>query len=219
VKERGGTAIVQDPDDAAQSDMPRNALAYTTADHVAPAAALGALIGRLAAEPAHHVIRPISRELELEVEIAMEADGLQRGSLSLGPSTRFTCPECHGVLARVQQPGILRFRCHTGHAYALDSLLAATTESVESALWSALRAVEESALLLREAATHAEAHDTDDAEHDARAVDPRFERTAREAEERAELIRRAVLRHQVLSLAAVRSMEHIAADDVPPRAD
>ena len=221
VKERGGTAVVQDPDDAAQSDMPRNALAYTAADHIAPAAALGALLGRLAAEQAADVDEPASRELELEVEIAMEADAVRRGSLSLGPSTHYTCPECHGVLARVKQPGIPRFRCHTGHAYALDSLQAAITESVERALWSALRAVEESVLLLREAAAHATgARDDAGAAGQRNAtLDPGFERKAREAQERAEFIRQAVLRHHALSLAAVRSMEHSTPDDVPARAD
>jgi two-component system, chemotaxis family, protein-glutamate methylesterase/glutaminase len=119
VHERGGTTVVQDLDDAAHPDMPRNALAYTAADHVAPASALGPLLGRLAAEPSADVVRPESRELELEVEIALEADALKRGSLTLGPSMPYRCPACHGVLARVEQPGVPRFRCQAGHAYAL----------------------------------------------------------------------------------------------------
>jgi signal transduction histidine kinase len=44
VKEMGGTAVVQDPDDALHPDMPRNALAGTTVDHVVPAGELGALL-------------------------------------------------------------------------------------------------------------------------------------------------------------------------------
>ena len=50
VKELGGTTVVQDPDDALHPDMPRNALAATTVDHVVPAGALGELLGRLVAE-------------------------------------------------------------------------------------------------------------------------------------------------------------------------
>ena len=182
VKERGGTTVVQDPDDAAHPDMPRNALAYTAADHVTPASALGPLLGRLALEPAPLVDRPTSPELELEVEIAMEADALKHGSLT--PSS--------------------------------------ITQSVERAMWNALRAVEESVVLLREAALRASQVHGDDAggaDRGVHTLDPRFERQTREAEERVKLIRQAVLQHQALSLAAVRSIERTAADDVPVRAD
>ena len=206
VKEHGGTAVVQDPDDAAQPDMPRNALAYTTADHVVPAAGLGPLLGRLVGEEALD-IGPISREREAQT--AMGADALDRGAPTFGTSTLYTCPECHGVLVRVEQQGIPRYRCRTGHVYALDSLLASITESAESALWSALRAVEESALLLREAAAHGSG--ASEGAAGGGETDSRFEQKAREAQERAELIRHAVLGHQPLSLAAVRSVER---DDV-----
>jgi two-component system chemotaxis response regulator CheB len=50
VKQLGGTTVVQDPDDALHPDMPRNALAATTVDHVATAAELGELLGQLVAE-------------------------------------------------------------------------------------------------------------------------------------------------------------------------
>ena len=50
VKELGGTTVVQDPDDALHPDMPRNALAGTTVDHVVPVGELGELLGRLVAE-------------------------------------------------------------------------------------------------------------------------------------------------------------------------
>jgi two-component system chemotaxis response regulator CheB len=202
VEERGGIAVVQDPDDAAHPDMPRNALAYTAADHVVPVREMGALLARLVAESAATAARPVSPTLELEVKIAMEANALQEGLLTLGPATPYTCPECHGVLVRVGQGGIPRFRCHTGHAFALDSLLASTTESVEETLWSALRAIEETVLLLREAAWRE--HGSSTGAHDARLAS-RFEQKACEAEARAALIRQAVLRHQALSLATVRA--------------
>jgi two-component system chemotaxis response regulator CheB len=182
--------------------MPRNALAYTAADHVVPVREIGALLARLVAESAATAARPVSPTLELEVKIAMEANALQEGLLTLGPATPYTCPECHGVLVRVGQGGIPRFRCHTGHAFALDSLLASTTESVEETLWSALRAIEETVLLLREAAQRE--HGSSTGAHDARLAS-RFEQKACEAEARAALIRQAVLRHQALSLATVRA--------------
>ncbi|MFL5619661.1 MAG: chemotaxis protein CheB [Gemmatimonadaceae bacterium] len=218
VKERGGTTVVQDPGDAAQPDMPRNALEHTVADHVVPCAQLGPLLTRLVAERVQHSDAPVSPALALEVKIAMEANALRNGVMSLGPTTPYTCPDCHGVLVRVDQGGIPRFRCHTGHAYALDSLLAAITESVESALWNALRSVEESILLLREAAVR-ERGAKKGAENGARkgagngsngdgAIDPRFAQKMREAQARAELVREAVLRHQALSLDVVRAISH-----------
>jgi two-component system, chemotaxis family, protein-glutamate methylesterase/glutaminase len=210
VKQRGGTTVVQDPGDAAQPDMPRNALEHTAADHVVPCAQLGPLLSRLVAERAHDFDPPVSPALALEVKIAMEANALRHGVMSLGPTTPYTCPDCHGVLLRVDQGGIPRFRCHTGHAYALDSLLSAMTESVESALWSALRSVEESILLLREAAVRERgvengANGANGANGDG-AIDPRFAQKMHEAQARAELIREAVLRHQALSLDVVRSI-------------
>jgi len=205
VKERGGVTIVQDPHEASHPDMPRNALEYTTADHVVRARQIAPLLIRLVTErsqSAAHPVRP-TPELELEVQIAMEANALEQGVLSLGPPTPYTCPECHGVLGRVEQGGIPRFRCHTGHAFSLDSLLASVTESVEETLWSALRAVEETVLLLREAAERS----------GNRAPDPRFTQKAEEAQQRANLIRQAVLRHQALSLATIRGEVRAAGDD------
>jgi two-component system chemotaxis response regulator CheB len=210
VKERGGVAVVQDPEDAAHPDMPRNALAYTTADHVVSAAALAPLLACLAGEAAVADTARRSPELELEVQIAMADNALRSGVMKLGPPSPYSCPECHGVLLRVDEAGVPRFRCHTGHAYSLDSLLAGVTESVEETLWSALRAVEESVLLLREAADRLAAGAEPGAE---RRPDPGFEQRAREAEARAELIRQAVLRQQTLSLASVRAQTPASSGD------
>jgi two-component system chemotaxis response regulator CheB len=201
VRERGGTTVVQDPDDAVHADMPRNALEYTVADHVVPARELGPLLVRLAGEPVPSREAPVSPALELEVKIALEADALGDGVMSLGPTTPYSCPECHGVLVRVPEGRIPRFRCHTGHAYVLDSLLASTSESVEKALWSALRAVEETVLLLRDASRR----ETENGARDGKSVlASRFEQKACEAEARAELIRQALMRHESLSLETVR---------------
>jgi two-component system chemotaxis response regulator CheB len=209
VKDRGGTAIVQDPDDARHPDMPRNALHYTAADHVVRARELAPLLVRLTKEPASAAeSAPASPELELEVRIAMEDHALQHGVMHLGPVSPYTCPECHGVLVRVTNGGVPRFRCHTGHAFSLDSLLASLTETVEQTLWNALRAVEESIILLREASGRRSGGEGADPD---RRIDPRFEQKAREAESRAELIRQAVLRHQALSLESIRAIGEVAA--------
>ncbi|HEV2354645.1 MAG TPA: hypothetical protein VGR89_10395 [Puia sp.] len=45
-----------------------------------------------------------------------------------------------------------RFRCHTGHAYTENELLAAQGREVEKTLWVALRALEEKKTLLEKIA-------------------------------------------------------------------
>jgi len=216
VKERGGITVVQDPGDATNPDMPRNALRYTVADHVVRAADLGPLLARLVDEPAPPAVGPAPRELDLEVKIAMHANALEAGVMTLGPPTPYTCPECHGVLARIEQEGVPRFRCHTGHAFSLDSLLASITEKAEEALWSALRAVEETTLLLDEVARGGQngAAPVDGA--GVGPADPRFLEKAREARDRATLIREAVLRHQVLSLDSIRASRASISAATPP---
>src|SRR3712207_8151045 len=46
------------------------------------------------------------------------------GVLKLGGPSNYACPECHGVLLQLKEENRIRFRCHTGHAYSLESLIA-----------------------------------------------------------------------------------------------
>ena len=50
---------------------------------------------------------------------------------------------------------VLEFRCRVGHAYSAESLHADHADSVERALWAALRALEENAALVRRLADRA----------------------------------------------------------------
>ena len=45
----------------------------------------------------------------------------------------FTCPECGGSLWQVDEPDLLRFRCHVGHAYNAEVLLSEQGEALEAA--------------------------------------------------------------------------------------
>jgi two-component system chemotaxis response regulator CheB len=64
----------------------------------------------------------------------------------------FICPDCGGALWERTEEGAKKFRCRIGHAYSPESLLDAENESVESALWSAVRSLEESAAIARRVA-------------------------------------------------------------------
>ena len=69
------------------------------------------------------------------------------------------------MLLRLKEGGRIRFRCHTGHAYSADSLLAAVSEAIVESLWSAIRALEEGGMLMNALADHLNAsHDGADAQ-------------------------------------------------------
>jgi two-component system chemotaxis response regulator CheB len=158
IKQLGGTAIVQDPNEALFPSMPASAIAHVSVDHVVPLAAIPALLVRLTAAtaPEPHSA-PVPARLEVEVKIANEEDPLTAGVEHVGDPSIIACPECHGVLLQLKEAGRIRFRCHTGHAYSAESLLAEIDESIEAALWSALRLMHEGGFLMREIATHLDA--------------------------------------------------------------
>lgn len=153
IKDRGGLAVVQEPDDALFSSMPMSALEHVEVDHRRPVAELGALLVQLAQQPSEDRGGTlVSEELNIENRIAMEDNALEAGVTSLGTPSLYTCPDCHGVLLQLHNTHPLRFRCHTGHAYTADTLAAHASDMVEESLWSTLRAMEEQLLLLRQMA-------------------------------------------------------------------
>ena len=82
--------------------------------------------------------------------------------------------------------GLVRYRCRVGHAFSPDSLLAEQSQSLEAALWVALRALEESSSLARRVAERAR-----DRNQNLSAL--RFDERASEADRSASLIREVLL--------------------------
>lgn len=193
VKERGGIAVVQDPFDALYPSMPIQAMKAVAVDHCVPITELGSLLVSLANEAIlEEEVFPVSKQMEIEVGIALEDNALEHGIMKLGEPSPYSCPECHGVLLRLKQGKLIRFRCHTGHAYSPNSLLVEVTKSIEDALWSTLRGIEESEMLMSHIAQHLhEANDGDTAEL--------FLQKANDAKRRADLVRQAVMSHEILS--------------------
>jgi two-component system chemotaxis response regulator CheB len=152
VKDRGGLAIVQSPEDAGHAAMPESALRHVEVDCTLPVTAMPALLQQLTREaiPASGEEPLASEAMGIETEVALAGNALHGGVMLLGPLSPHTCPECHGVLVRVQEGPIARYRCHTGHAFSLQTLLAGLNDEIDDGLWSALRAIEERILLLRE---------------------------------------------------------------------
>jgi two-component system chemotaxis response regulator CheB len=159
IKQLGGTAVVQDPTEALYPSMPQSALSHVAVDHCLPLAAIAPLLIRLTSAPAPAAVGAAVPEiLEVEVKIANEEDPLKIGIRDFGEPSTFGCPECHGVLLQVKEAGRFRFRCHTGHAYSADSLIAEIGEAIEGALWSAMRLMHEGDMLMRKVADHLDTH-------------------------------------------------------------
>jgi two-component system chemotaxis response regulator CheB len=193
VKQLGGTTAVQDPREAIAPSMPRSAMRYARVDHCLPLAEIAPLLVRLTNTPAEEKgAYEVPEGMEIEVRIAKEDTALDAGVLKLGEPSNYACPECHGVLLQLNEEKRIRFRCHTGHAYSVDSLLAEITGGVEDSLWSAIRSIEESVLLLRHMAEHlAESENGDTAE--------RYLAQAQQAQRRADLVRQSVMKQEQLS--------------------
>jgi two-component system chemotaxis response regulator CheB len=152
IKRMGGMAIVQNPKDALQSQMPENVLEYVEADYTLNAADMGPFLAGMVIKPAPEKNKLSKEELDLlkmEIVIATKDDAFNMGIMDMGVLTPFTCPECHGALVRLEEGNLIRFRCHTGHAYTASSLLAEVTETVESMLWQSMRGMEEMVMMLR----------------------------------------------------------------------
>ncbi|HVJ29997.1 MAG TPA: hypothetical protein VNA66_06760 [Gammaproteobacteria bacterium] len=84
-----------------------------------------------------------------EVATGLGGNTLKKGIFALGDPSRNSCPECHGSLVEIREGPIVRYRCHTGHAFSTGALLADTDMEIEKSFWSAVRAVEERSFLLR----------------------------------------------------------------------
>jgi two-component system chemotaxis response regulator CheB len=196
IKLRGGIAIVQDPQDAEFSSMPESALREVDVDHSIPVSEMPVLLTRLTGEQVFEEEREISmdenKKTAIEIRIAAEESAFEVGVMSLGEVSPFTCPDCHGVLVKIKDGKINRFRCHTGHAFSADTLLANVTERIEDSMWGAMREMEESIMLLRQMSDHfVESNQAQMAEV--------FLRKALEAENRVKLIRKVVFEHEQLS--------------------
>ncbi|HKF42348.1 MAG TPA: chemotaxis protein CheB [Thermoanaerobaculia bacterium] len=189
IKSRGGITVVQDPEEATFSAMPRNALKRLPVDHVLKVRAIATLINRLSREPIpRKEERPVSENMEKETRVAYLDPAVLDTEKKPGRPSAFSCPECHGVLWEINEGEMVRYRCRVGHAYSAESLAEAQGESVERALWSALRVLEERISFLKRL--------KEDASHrGVSTLADHFEEKRAEAERNAGFVRDALLRN------------------------
>jgi two-component system chemotaxis response regulator CheB len=161
-----GIAVIQDPQDALVAALPLHATEVAGADHIVPAAGLAPLLADLVRRPAPQkgdapMTDPIDQMPEVQIkDQEAQVNGNRRGALSV-----FTCPECGGSLWQVDEKNVVRFRCHVGHAYHGEALLAEQTEILEAALWTAVRTFKDKTVLARQLANQERQRGNDGAAH------------------------------------------------------
>ena len=151
IKDQGGKAFVQDPTDSLYPSMPTSAIQHVKVDGIHPPHAMAEAVTAWArGVGSKSADRPPMAESlhQLETDIAVGGNPGPARLFELAAPSRFTCPECHGVLAEIREGSIIRFRCHTGHAYSLAVLLERLSVTVEEELWGVMRAMEEKQMLL-----------------------------------------------------------------------
>jgi two-component system, chemotaxis family, protein-glutamate methylesterase/glutaminase len=177
VRQAGGITVVQDPDDASFSDMPRHAIELARPHHVVPADRLAATIVA-AVEEASARDMPEAPDSDPEEDMEIEEPPPDR-------LTDLTCPDCGGVLWSDGEPPVA-LRCRTGHRYSPESYFERQGSAVEGALWSAVRALSEQAGAAERVAVSLDARGNESAA----AI---FRRRARDARRQADLLRRDVI--------------------------
>jgi two-component system, chemotaxis family, protein-glutamate methylesterase/glutaminase len=180
VRDRGGTVIVQHPEDALYADMPQNTLDTAGADAVLPAAEIAGKICELLESPlpeGPHEVEDAEQQEESELIAAQLAVN--------GTPTELACPDCGGALWEREDGDLVRFGCRVGHVYSPESLVAEHGKALEQALWAALRGLEERADLYRRMARRAQVSGRP-------GIERRFHNRSESAERHATAVRDAI---------------------------
>ncbi|WNV85548.1 chemotaxis protein CheB [Umezawaea sp. Da 62-37] len=176
---RGGVTMVQDLDDALYQGMPGSVVKHVRVDQVLPAGSLGDAVRRYAGEPVETANVPApSALLRLETRFAAQQTVEVE---KMGEPSGFSCPDCAGTLLDVDAERT-RFRCRVGHAWTADALLDAQAGTLERALWTALRTLEEKVSLARKMGADARNRGSGK-------LAERYERTEEEASHAADVLR------------------------------
>jgi two-component system, chemotaxis family, protein-glutamate methylesterase/glutaminase len=192
IRERGGRCLVQDFDEALYDGMPRAAAAAANIDTQVKASEMPELVSRWLDElPAatagapSWMGDPVDDLIHKETQMAELNPTAMHDHDRPGTPSGYGCPDCGGALYAIEEGPLRRFRCRVGHAWSPESLMARQTVGLESALWMALRSLEEKVALNTDLGSRARADGS-------LLAAASFERNAGEALRSAELVRRLV---------------------------
>jgi two-component system chemotaxis response regulator CheB len=183
---RGGCVFVQDPDDSLFAALPMHTVVDDHPDRVLPlselAPAIAAAVHRLSeeADVRENGGEAMSRE---SAYATLDKNALEHEAP--GEPSPYSCPSCGGVLREVNGDELIRFRCRVGHAFTAEGVLDGQESAVETALWIALRALQERAQLGDRLAERVGSAGAERSRQ-------RFEAIAEEARAQAETIRRVL---------------------------
>jgi len=164
----GGCVFVQDPDDSLFAALPKYAVARDNPVRVLPLSEIGPAIAAAVSRLSEEAEVSENDRGEMSAESAhatLDAEAIERDGLSGTPSV---------------------YGCRVGHAYTADSVINGQAESIETALRTALRALQERAQLTDRLAARV-------GQAGAERSRKRFEAIAGEAREQAETIRRLLV--------------------------
>jgi len=147
IKQCGGYCIVQDPHEAEYPAMPLSVLENMEVDHCVSLKEMGSIIEKITQEPiADRSVSPpqVIIESRLSEIAATEVEEVSR----LGKKTLLACPDCGDRLWVVKKGWVKHYRCHVGHSYSERDLVVKQSKKIESAMWTAVRMMEERKLLI-----------------------------------------------------------------------
>jgi two-component system, chemotaxis family, protein-glutamate methylesterase/glutaminase len=149
VKRRDGVTLVQNPMDAMFPSMPASAVQHIEPDEILKLDEIAAAIVRYTAGEVPGGVETPAAEDDVRENgySAFEMAMIENPDEHPGHPSGFGCPDCGGALWQIHDGDLVRFRCRVGHAWTSDGLIDRQDAALEAALWSALRALEESVAL------------------------------------------------------------------------
>lgn len=138
IKDRGGTAIVQEPSEATARSMPTSALRHVKVDHRCTLDDMAKVLIQLAKDDPPGRAPPADGQALLETENRI-AEGIFNVEdwwriEQMSTPSGLNCPMCRSALYELRDTRVLRFRCRSGHAFSALSLVSGQADAREALL-------------------------------------------------------------------------------------
>jgi len=165
--------IVQDPDEASVTGMPRAAVRAVRRARVSPLRGIAPLLKELVTQVPASPDQPAVDEFTRWESDNVDSASVQSQAGVDGTPVPLSCPDCNGGMFEAggaERP--LHYICHVGHSWSPHTLMHAQRQASEASLYgAAAKLLEEATVLRRLAAVHqASGSETEAAELETRAA-------------------------------------------------